>query len=76
MDFDEFLAIKGCRTGKHLFVGAKRAGDVEEMVECRVDHYQTPRQVHISVFGKGSNKETSSVKFEVETVSPILSRSP
>lgn len=62
------VAIQGCRTGKHLYVGAKKE-DKEELVECRVDHYQTPRQVIVSVFGKGADKEVSGVKFEAEAVS-------
>lgn len=62
------VAIKGCRTGRHLFAGAKKS-NAEELVECRVDLYQTPRDVHVSVFGKGANKETSTVRFEDETVS-------
>lgn len=62
------MAIKGCRTGRHLFVGAKKS-NTEELVECRVDLYQTPRDVHVSVFGKGANKETSTVRFEDEAVS-------
>ncbi|KAI5474199.1 CORD and CS domain containing protein, partial [Pseudohyphozyma bogoriensis] len=32
LDFDDFLKIKGCRTGKHLFVGAKRDEEKEELV--------------------------------------------
>ncbi|KAL8293080.1 hypothetical protein RQP46_000774 [Phenoliferia psychrophenolica] len=69
LDFDEFMAIKGCRTGKHLFVGAKKVEQPGgELVECRVDHYQTPREVHVSVFGKGANKDTSKVVFEAEAM--------
>lgn len=66
------MAIEGCRRGKHLYVGAKKE-DKEELVECRVDHYQTPRQVIVSVFGKGADKEASSVKFQAETVRLRLS---
>ncbi|GAA5978842.1 hypothetical protein JCM11641_003582 [Rhodosporidiobolus odoratus] len=68
LDFDDFLHIQGCRNGRHLFVGAKKITDVEELVECRVDHYQTPREVIVSVFGKQANKETSSVTFEAEAM--------
>ncbi|GAA6000980.1 hypothetical protein JCM10207_007355 [Rhodosporidiobolus poonsookiae] len=67
LDFDDFLKIEGCRSGRHLFVGPKKA-DVEEQVECRVDHYQTPREVIVSVFGKQADKEASSVRFEAETM--------
>lgn len=69
LDFDDFLAIKGCTVGKeHLFVGAKKEA-VEEAVECRFDHYQTPTTVHVSIFGKGADKLKSSVKFEDAMVS-------
>ncbi|SCV69053.1 BQ2448_2073 [Microbotryum intermedium] len=69
LDFDDFLRIEGCRSGKHLFVGPKpKEGrdEEEEMVECRVDHYQSPRNVCVSIFGKQADKEKSSVRFEVE----------
>lgn len=65
------MAIQGCRTGTHLFVGAKKE-DKEELVDCRVDHYQTPRQVIVSAFGKGADKEKSVVKFEEEAVRLFL----
>ncbi|KWU46497.1 chord-domain-containing protein [Rhodotorula sp. JG-1b] len=71
LEFDEFLRIEGCRTGRHLFVGPKKSAEEEEkeeLVECRVDHYQTPTQVIVSVFGKQANKETSAVKFEAEAM--------
>jgi hypothetical protein len=69
------VRIEGCRTGRHLFVGPKKSAEEEEkeeLVECRVDHYQTPTQVIVSVFGKQANKETSAVKFEAEAVSRFL----
>lgn len=40
----------------------------EEQVKCRIDHYQTPAEVHVSIFAKKVVKEQSSVKFEVEQV--------
>ncbi|GAA5833267.1 hypothetical protein JCM11251_005189 [Rhodosporidiobolus azoricus] len=66
LDFDDFLNIEGCRTGRHLFVGAKKAVDEEELVDLRTDHYQTPREVIVSVFGKQADKEVSKVTFEEE----------
>lgn len=69
LEFDEFLRIEGCRSGRHLFVGPKKVDDgAEELVDCRTDHYQTPRTVIVSVFGKQADKEKSSVKFEAEAV--------
>lgn len=40
----------------------------EEQVECRVDHYQTPNQVHVSIFAKQVEKERSRVQFESNKV--------
>ncbi|BGP46135.1 hypothetical protein JCM10450v2_001975 [Rhodotorula kratochvilovae] len=69
LEFDEFLRIEGCRSGRHLFVGPKKKDDgVEELVDCRTDHYQTPQTVIVSVFGKQADKEASSVKFEAEAM--------
>ncbi|KAM0753609.1 chord-domain-containing protein [Meredithblackwellia eburnea MCA 4105] len=68
LDFDEFLKIPGCRRGRHLFVGSTTSQQQEEIIECRVDHYQTPMQVHVSVFGKGADKELSKVIFEKEAM--------
>ncbi|KAF9483858.1 chord-domain-containing protein [Pholiota conissans] len=62
LEFDEFMKIEGCKTGRHCFVPA------EEQVDCRVDHYQTPQQVHVSVFGKQADKERSFIKFENDRV--------
>lgn len=38
------------------------------MVNCRMDHYQTPLQVHVSAFAKGADKEKSRVMFEAQQV--------
>ena len=38
----------------------------EEIVTCRLDHYQTPLQVHVSAFAKGADKERSKVTFETQ----------
>lgn len=44
---------------------------VPEQVKCRIDHYQTPTQVHVSVFAKKVVKDQSSVRFDTEQVSRI-----
>ncbi|WWD16509.1 hypothetical protein CI109_100936 [Kwoniella shandongensis] len=64
LEFGEFLKIEGCKEGNHLFVGAKKDENKEELVTCRLDHYQTPLQVHVSAFAKGADKEKSKVVFE------------
>ena len=35
---------------------------------CRIDHYQTPMDVHVSVFAKQVDQDRSSVLFEDEMV--------
>jgi len=42
----------------------------EEFTNCRIDHYQTPANVHVSVFAKQVDKERSTVVFESEKVPP------
>jgi len=61
LEFDEFLRIEGCRSGRHLFVGPKKVDDgEEELVDCRTDHYQTPRTVIVSVFGRPTRTRAAS----------------
>ncbi|KAI7870598.1 HSP20-like chaperone [Spinellus fusiger] len=64
LDFDAFLMIKGCKQGKHLFLGNSKTG--EELVECRTDWYQTQTHVMLSIFAK--NKEDTKVIFHENTV--------
>ncbi|KAI8372946.1 chord-domain-containing protein [Radiomyces spectabilis] len=66
LEFDEFLKIKGCKQGKHLFVGNKKESDQEEMVDCRTDWYQTQSNVILSIFAK--NKESTDVKFTSRSI--------
>ncbi|KAK9237406.1 HSP20-like chaperone [Lipomyces kononenkoae] len=65
LEFDEFLKIKGCKTGRHLYVGQKDDAkkQEEEAVECRTDFYQTPTSVIISIFAKKCDESKSSIKF-------------
>jgi hypothetical protein len=69
LEFDEFMKIEGCKEGSHLFVGAKKDEDKEEFVNCRMDHYQTPMQIHVSAFAKGADKTKSTVVFTAQEVS-------
>ncbi|KAI0006060.1 HSP20-like chaperone [Russula compacta] len=63
LEFEEFLKIEGCAEGRHLFV-PKSKGDAEEAVNCRIDHYQTPSTVYVTVFAKQTDKERSIIKIE------------
>lgn len=68
LEFEEFLKIKGCKTGRHCFVKKARASQEVEPVQCRIDHYQTLDKIQISVFAKKVDKEQSSVKIEADKV--------
>lgn len=62
LEFDEFLKIKGCKKGKHLFVGGQNQNQEEELVDCRNDWYQTPTHIILSIFAK--DKEDTKINFE------------
>jgi len=64
LEFEEFLKIQGCKTGRHLFAPKVTSTPVEESVDCRIDHYQTQSEVHVSVFAKKVDQERSVVKFD------------
>ncbi|KDQ60662.1 hypothetical protein JAAARDRAFT_31637 [Jaapia argillacea MUCL 33604] len=64
LEFDEFLKIEGCTKGRHLFVPKSKCDTKEELADCRIDHYQTPSEVHVSVFAKQVDKQRSAIKFE------------
>ncbi|KAG8906859.1 hypothetical protein FRB99_005919 [Tulasnella sp. 403] len=69
LEFEEFLKIPGCKTGRHVFVKKVKPTDpTEELVRPRIDHYQTPSQVHVSVFAKQVDQARSNVQFEPEHV--------
>jgi len=65
LEFEEFLKIQGCKTGKHVFaIKQDEKQPSEELIHCRIDHYQTPTQVHVSVFAKQTDKNSSRVELE------------
>ncbi|CDO72884.1 hypothetical protein BN946_scf185002.g69 [Trametes cinnabarina] len=69
LEFEEFLKIEGCKKGRHVFVPKKRAeSEEEELTQCRIDHYQTPTEVHASVFAKQADPGTSTIKIEENQV--------
>ncbi|KAG0318972.1 hypothetical protein BGZ99_005363 [Dissophora globulifera] len=68
LEFDEFLRLKGCRTtNQHLFVGAKK-DNVEELVQCRHDWYQTQTHVNLSIFAKKVDAKSAVVEFKEREV--------
>ncbi|CAG8481619.1 8637_t:CDS:2 [Dentiscutata erythropus] len=69
LEFEEFLKIKGCKKGNHLFVGSSKKEEMEEIIECRHDWYQTPSYVIMSVFCKKIDKERSTISFKEKEMS-------
>ncbi|WVO13279.1 hypothetical protein L204_100892 [Cryptococcus depauperatus] len=72
LEFSEFLKIEGCKEGAHLFVGEKKDENKEELINCRLDHYQTPTQVHVSAFAKSADKDRSTIEFTSQNLSLSL----
>ncbi|KAJ1999360.1 hypothetical protein GGI04_004601 [Coemansia thaxteri] len=67
-DFDEFMQIKGCAHGRHLFVGTTPAKKTLAD-KCRRDYYQMDSSVIVSVYAKKIDREASSVKFGTDVLS-------
>ncbi|KAI8319848.1 chord-domain-containing protein [Martensiomyces pterosporus] len=62
-EFEEFLRIKGCTRGRHLFVGTKGEEKQAKAEKCRRDFYQMANKVIVSVYAKKISREVSSVAF-------------
>ncbi|KAI6043139.1 chord-domain-containing protein [Pisolithus marmoratus] len=61
LEFEEFLKIEGCTKGRHIFASKQTRQDLaEHFTDCRIDHYQTPTEVHVSVFAKQADRDKSS----------------
>ncbi|EPQ30323.1 uncharacterized protein PFL1_01849 [Pseudozyma flocculosa PF-1] len=84
LDFNDFLAIEPCTTSTsgHLLFGASApatsangsgaaaaAGTSgEEAVDCRMDHYETPNDVRLTVYAKNVQSERSRIAFRADAV--------
>ncbi|KAL9715004.1 hypothetical protein Ac2012v2_001664 [Leucoagaricus gongylophorus] len=66
LEFDEFLKIQGCKTGRHVFAprGTAMSTVAEEIVDCRIDHYQTMDRVFVSIFARQVDKGRSTITFD------------
>ncbi|KAI0687127.1 chord-domain-containing protein [Cytidiella melzeri] len=67
LEFEEFLKIEGCKKGRHVF--APKNQPERQFTECRIDHYQTPTEVHVSVFARKADQDRSTVKISANEVS-------
>lgn len=78
--YPETEAIRRVGARHHLYYVAVAAADfliclqyqAEQFAECRVDHYQTPNEVHVSVFAKQADKERSQVTVEETQVGTAM----
>ena len=73
LEFDEFLKIKGCKTGRHRYTEAITAATpAPKKVEVRIDWYQTQTHVIVSFFAKKVNKQASKIDFADEQMTVEL----
>jgi hypothetical protein len=69
LEFDEFLLMEGCKTGKHRFtepIGVKKA------VTCRNDYFQSPTTVTVSFYAKKVDKSKSKVEFFSDSMNVLI----
>ncbi|KAJ2078074.1 hypothetical protein H4R24_004732 [Coemansia sp. RSA 988] len=66
-DFDEFMRIKGCRRGRHLFVGTQPA-EQKQAVKCRRDFYQLADDVVVSIYAKKIDRDKSMVTIDSNSI--------
>ncbi|KAK0537320.1 hypothetical protein OC842_001690 [Tilletia horrida] len=72
LEFSEFLTIEPCTTSHkgHLFVGRPKtsADGGEEVVQCRMDHYETPVDIRLTVYAKGADMDKSQIQMRSDAV--------
>lgn len=67
LDFDDFLQIEPCTRAEHghLFTVPPPPADT---VQCRIDHYETPGDVRVTVYAKGVLPDESKIEIQEEQV--------
>jgi CS domain len=81
LEFSEFLKIEPCTTAStgHLYIGSAAAsgaaGEVQQ-VDCRVDHYETPADVRVTVYAKGVDVSASKIEMQEDAVVLSLALPP
>ena len=68
LHFDDFLQIEPCTKAEHghLFEAPKPADNGR--VECRMDHYETPGDVRVTVYAKGVEQSNSVIEIRENEV--------
>lgn len=68
-EFEEFLKIKGCKTGIHKFCPKIDDSAADPLqVKCRYDYYQQGEVVMANVYSKNIDRSTSSIEFLPQTL--------
>ncbi|PWY99560.1 chord-domain-containing protein [Testicularia cyperi] len=73
------LPSNGARVGAGAGSGASQDNadaDAEEQVDCRMDHYETPNDIRLTVYAKAVNADRSSIEFHDSQVVFNLSLPP
>ncbi|KAJ1949846.1 hypothetical protein IWQ62_006670, partial [Dispira parvispora] len=83
LEFDEFMKIKGCQTGHHVFLdNTPSANELKtdagsnsttkqqgaSTIQCRRDWYQTQKHVIVSIFAKKIVPAKSTIQFHKQSV--------
>ncbi|KAJ1953876.1 hypothetical protein GGI12_005917, partial [Dipsacomyces acuminosporus] len=71
-DFEEFLCIKGCTSGRHLFVGTRVEEKKTKAEKCRHDFYQIADNVIMSIYAKKINRQESKIEFTSQSIAVHL----
>lgn len=69
-EFEQFLKIQGCKTGRHKFgpkIGEEGSSDPLQ-VKCRYDYYQQGDTVIASIYSKNIDRAASSIEFQPQTL--------
>jgi len=71
-DFDDFLKMPGCKTGRHRFLESQAEAAAAQQVTLRHDWYQMGPNVVVCVYAKGIDKTKSVITFEAQKLSVEL----
>jgi hypothetical protein len=66
LEFDDFLKIEGCTSGRHKFVPPPRPAVA--VVEFRYDFFQSVPKVTVSVYCKNADKQETRVEFRADSI--------
>ena len=68
LEFDEFLRIAPCTAAQHGHLFSAPPAPVN----CRIDHYETPNDVRVTVYARGVDREQSTIAIRADAVDLAL----